>query len=569
MRFHPSKKQIIILTLIAGFLLILLAVVIYRFTLPSPESEPKSLITLLPDAPIGYVSIKGLGGLVQTFARSEFGKQTLQMPILAELQREPWWQEFVYQKQLWEYQMGGKLDLKKIEGYFGEEAILGFYHRNNQISFLLVSAVGAKEKLEIATLTATDSVNSSYKRIKENYRGITISTITGYPRDFSYAFIGKIGVLTLDKSLIQDTIDINAKQKQGFIDLHPMGEELRQRYNTDRNTIYIDFSKLSQVVASGEWLKPLFEGVSAWTFSNRYEGGVIHSRHRFLLKQPRIPTQGEPVDAIASEEPGTSPPMDAPLLSILPATTALLGISNETQPTALWKRVDASLPIQLPGSPINLSPYLKSEVALTLIASASDAPMVMPSLLLIFPITDGTGLEAALMKLKQEPILINGTPLQFLEPQDYHGTALQLAQLRLGFLLSLKGGYAIVDNYWVVGTTVTGLKSAINAFGGRETALAGTTLPAQFNQLSPVSLRPGGSHLLLQPNRFVPELKRFLPILGLLASASGQKIDPKLTTRVMNNLFPLESLGPITADIDWEGEFVNAEIQIVLEQAKR
>ncbi len=567
MRFRPSKKQIIILTLISGALFILLAIMIYRLTLPSPESEPQSLITLLPDAPIGYVSIKGLGGLVQTFARSDFGKQTLQMPLLTEFQREPWWQEFVYQKQLWEYQMGGKLDLKKIEGYFGEEAILAFYKRDNQLSFLMVSAVGAKEKLEIATLTATDAVNPNYKRIKENYRGITISTITGYPRDFSYAFIGKVGVLTLDKSLLQDTIDINAKQKQGFIDLQPMGEALRQRYNTDRNTIYIDFSKLSQVVASGEWLKPprlhrdskqLFDGVSAWTFSNRYEGGVIHSQHRFLLKQPRISTRGEPVDAIASEGPGTSPPMGAPLLSILPTTTALLGISNDVSPTALWKRVDASLPIQLPGSQINLSSYLKSEMALALIASASDAPMVMPSLLLIFPITDGAGLEAELMKLKQEQILINGTPLQFLEPQDYNGTALQLAQLRLGFLLSLKGGYAIVDNYWMVGTTVAGLKSAIDTFGGRETALAGTTLPAQFNQ-------SGGSHLLLQPNRFVPELKRFLPILGLLASASGQKFDPKLTTRVMNNLFPLGSLGPITADIDWEGEFVNAEIQIVLE----
>ena len=49
------------------------------------------------------------------------------MPLLAEIQRQAWWKQFIYQKQLWEYEIGGELDLKTVTGYFGEEAILAFY----------------------------------------------------------------------------------------------------------------------------------------------------------------------------------------------------------------------------------------------------------------------------------------------------------------------------------------------------------------------------------------------------------------------------------------------------------
>ena len=126
-------------------------------------------------------------------------------------------------------------------------------------------------------------------------------------------------------------------------------------------------------------------------------------------------------------------------------------------------------------------------------------------------------------------------------------------------MLSIKGGYARLDKYWVVGTTLGGLKSAIDAFADRESALADTEPPAQLEG-------PSDGYILIQPNRFIPELKRLIPIIGLIASASGQKIDAALTRRVVNNLFPLAALGPITAGINSDSDFVDVEIRIVLEE---
>ena len=137
------KKIIFISLIVLIGVIILLSVIYHRTALWEPEQH---LITLLPKSPICYLTLKELKGLVETFNRSEFGKQTAKMPLLAEIQKQPWWKQLVYQKQLWEYEMGGKLDLKTITGYFGEEAILAFYRREGELSFLLITAVGAQEK---------------------------------------------------------------------------------------------------------------------------------------------------------------------------------------------------------------------------------------------------------------------------------------------------------------------------------------------------------------------------------------------------------------------------------------
>ena len=162
---HLSKrKKILVISLIVLIgVIILLSIIYHQSSLWQPEQQ---LITLLPKSPICYLTLKELKGVVETFNRSELGKQTAKMPILAEIQKQRWWKQLVYQKQLWEYEMGGELDLKTVTGYFGEEAILAFYRREGEISFLLISAVGAQEKLSIEAITATDAINQNMNGFK-------------------------------------------------------------------------------------------------------------------------------------------------------------------------------------------------------------------------------------------------------------------------------------------------------------------------------------------------------------------------------------------------------------------
>ena len=75
-----------------------------------------------------------------------------------------------------------------------------------------------------------------------------------------------------------------------------------------------------------------------------------------------------------------------------------------------------------------------------------------------------------------------------------------------------------------------------------------------------------GAQAFIQPELFVPELKRLLPLATVLLSLSGQQLDATLTQRITENLFPLEFLGPITAEMDLREDGVDAEIRIVLEK---
>ena len=439
--------------------------------------------------------------------------------------------------------MGGKFDLNRIQGYLGEEAILGVYKRNGKISFLLISALGAQQKLEIATLTATTPINPRYKRLKENYRKLEINTITGYPQDFSYAFIGKIGILATDKSLIQDTVDIYAEQKQGFTALAATGDYQGKQYDTARNTIYINPAKLTEVIKFDQPLKSLLQGIDVWMFSNRYEDGVIYSQHRMIRN----------TDSQSRQSPQ---PADEKLFSMLPARTAFLIASNDANLTELWGQMKANLSLKYQRNEIDLSRYLEARTALALFPPPAGVPALVPSVLLICPIKDRGGLEAALTKLTRTKISINSKPIRFPAPVKHRDIELQPIQLQLGLIFALKGGYAILDNYWVVGTTLGGVKSVINTFTGQEVALADTPMPDHLNH-------PSHSHIRIQPSLLVPELKRLLPIAGLILS---QGVDTKLIRRATDNLSPLEALGLITAGINFNDDFIDAKIQITLEE---
>ena len=542
MHLTKPKKLIFISLIVLIGVIILLSIIYHHTALWEPEQH---LITLLPKSPICYLTLKELKGLVQTFNRSELGEQTAQMPLLAEIKEQRWWKQLVYQKQLWEYEMGGKLDLKTITGYFGEEAILAIYQREGEYTFLLITKVGGAEKLSIEAITATDVINPKYERIQTEYRQFTINTIIGYPRPFSYTFIGKIGILTLDPLLLAETIDLYAdasdpkaaQHSQRFTTGHPMGAEIQQDYRQDKNTGYAELPQLAAALDSVDshalvkQIHGLFGDTAFWTFSNRYEEGVIISQHRL-----RKPVETRPSIALSADD--TKPFRAFPERTAFVTSLPVPGLM-----TALLEGVD-------------LSPILGTDLTLLLIAPESNEVSVVPSLVLLAHAKAPDALKAVLEIVKQGQISLAGKPLEFLEIQDHNGMTIQPIQLRLNFLLSVTGGYAIVDDYFVLSTTLMGLKSVIDTTTGNAPILTDISFSADA---SPVQA-------FIQPELFVPELKRLLPLATVLLSLSGQQLDATVTQRIAENLFPLESLGPITAEVDFSESSVDAEIRIVLEK---
>ena len=205
---------------------------------------------------------------------------------------------------------------------------------------------------------------------------------------------------------------------------------------------------------------------------------------------------------------------------------------------------------------VDLSQVLGTDLTIMLIAPEPDEVTVVPSLVLIAHAKAPEALKGVLDIVKQGKISVAGKPLKFLEPQDYNGITVQPVQLRLNFLLAIAGGYAIAEDYFVFSTTTAGLKAVIDTTIGKTPTLSDITFSTDTN----------GAQVFIQPELFVPELKRFLPLASVLASLTGLELDTTLTQRITENLSPLESLGPITAEVDFGEQRVAAEIRIVLEK---
>ena len=542
MSLSKSKKIILISLIILIGVIILLSVIYNQQSLWEPEQH---LITLLPKSPICYLTLKELKGLVDTFNRSELGKQTAKMPLLAEIAKQRWWKELVYQKQLWEYEMGAELDLKTITGYFGEETILAIYQREGEFTFLLITAMGGKEKLSIEAITATDAINPKYERLQSDYGEFTINTIIGYPRNFSYTFIGKIGILSLDPLLLVETLDTytglsdakTMEKKHGFLTEHPMATEIQNDYRQDKSTGYVDVQQLARLldgVGSPILVKQilgLFGDSGFWTLSNRYEDGVIVSQHRFrkvMDTDPRF------VPARKDVKPFLSFPERTAFATTLPVPNQMMELFGD----------------------VDLSQVLGTDLTVLLIAPEASQVSVMPSLIFAAHAKAPGALNAVLGIVRDGKISVVGKPLEFLESQDYKGIALQPVQIRLNFLLAITGGYTIVDDYFVFSTTLAGLKSVIDTTMGNTPALNDLTFNADTN----------GIQAFIQPDLLVPELKRFLPVATTLAALSGQELDATVTQHITKNLFPLESLGPISAEVNFGEHGMDTEVRIVLEK---
>jgi hypothetical protein len=276
----------------------------------------------------------------------------------------------------------------------------------------------------------------------------------------------------------------------------------------------------------------MFGETETWTFSNRYEDGTIISRHHL---RKRVGTRQSELPAADDAKPFLAFPNRTAFFTTFPVP--------HQQMRERFGNID-------------LSEVLGSDLSVMLIAPEADEVTVVPSVVLVAHTKAPEALKGVLDIVKQGKISIAGKQLKFLEPQDYNGVTVHPLQLRLNFLLAVAGGYAIVDDYFVFSTTTAGLKAVIDTTIGKTPTLSDIVF----------SMDTKGAQVFIQPELFVPELKRFLPLATVIASLTGLELDARLIQRITENLSPLESLGPMTAEIDLGEQRIDAEVRIVLEK---
>jgi len=533
-----TRKKIIPLILI--LIVILTAFFTYKYL-----STPKlPLISLLPDSPFAYISAKDLDDAILSIENTEFGRKLREMPIIAEVESRLDWQELIYQKRLWEYSLQGRIDRKWLKEIVGQEAILSFYNRSEP-SFLLISKIGASTKFQVGTAEASDVLDDRYKMEKKSHNGINTITVIGFPKEFTYAFIGKIGMLSTDATLINDVIDIYKKKKKGFVN-QKNGSLAKEKYERDSSSFYFNLSSYPDELPLNETFKNLSKLTTSWFFSNRYGEGKLISEHHFSLPESNRQAQNSSLR----------------FLSLTSEESAMSFDIAGVEPADLWDtcRGVFGISIQPKDRTMNLAEHLDKEVSL--IVQGSNKNVLLPSMAFLIPVKNGKLLKENLRELKRKSIYVYGKKVKFANTMVYNGVQINRVDIPIHLFLSLKGGYAVVGEHLAIGSTMPILQDVIDTSVGKQNSLN----PNDYQ----ISLHKDNTgYLFIQPPTLVPEIMRMATFYSLIARLSGEKKASQIATRISKNIFPLKYLGNIGANLEIKEDTGTAEVIILSKDMER
>jgi hypothetical protein len=280
-----------------------------------------------------------------------------------------------------------------------------------------------------------------------------------------------------------------------------------------------------------------------WHFSNRYGDGKVVSEHHLVLSNMRALPKTE----------------SRHVLSMTPSDSALLLSTEGVKPTYLWDICQTFFGIEMVDgdSGTDLGEYLGPQINFIMLGSSDEEVRLIPAMALFIPITGASAVEERLLKLRPT-IRIGGKKLNFKEPKVYHGVKINVVELPLGFMFAVKGGYAIIDGYLIVGTTIPVIQKLIDTASGQQ-----KPLDPRNHQLHLNSQNTGC--LFIHPPSLVPELQQIASFYALMARISQDQQASQIGSHISKNLYPLSALRGISVNFDVHENQGTAEIMIVSE----
>ncbi|MGB9595386.1 MAG: hypothetical protein ACPL7B_03815, partial [Candidatus Poribacteria bacterium] len=200
MEFKKINKILLILSLsILLFLIIWIA--IYNLIFPVPN-----MLDLVPNDVIAYFDVYDLHKILSNFLRSEFIRRVVQSPLWANFQKTTLWNEinteFIGFKQF-------GIDQGLIFRLIGKHSIIAFYldSKQSKIDYVLISELDIPIRLTLSFGQMRKFISLEYVVTKLKYKGKTITTIKSPQENYSYTFVGRVGILSNDEILVQKVLD--------------------------------------------------------------------------------------------------------------------------------------------------------------------------------------------------------------------------------------------------------------------------------------------------------------------------------------------------------------------------
>jgi hypothetical protein len=531
--------------------------VMYYLVWPKPE-----ILGLVPNAPLFFIAASNLDETLSASRTSEFVNRVARSPLWRDLKSSRLWRQLRLQKRIWERQMGLAIDPEDPDGVIQlveKDAILAFYGGQRPLSFLLISQVGLTTRINIMSRSTKRMLASRHEFTTEQYRGIELMTVAQPSWKFSYGFIGRAGLLSTDKSLLKEAVDLYKVGRRGLT-ATPGFKKLVVDLPASDTSFYINVAKIRDVTqplrtsllrANGEMDSQLRHLMSV---AGRIDAlaGVGSHEHGNLMLDARwsMPSLYSPRRA---EGTGVG---ESSIQNFVPTNCLFFMLYGTLRPGLIFEMLRAVVGSDLDVVRDRLLPVLHNGAAVAVLEPNIKELQLLPPVMFFFRVKDRTAAQTALEHLKGS-LKIGHRQLEFVETK-HEDIAINYTRLPIGMGMSMDVGYALIgDDLLVVATDTSALETAIDVALSKRQSLMDSGQYASV--LAPIAEAADG-RIFMNIRSTAAMTKQAARLYAWRAKLAGEYEAERIATMLYQNAFTLEAWHYMGATFNSDSDKTNVRM---------
>jgi hypothetical protein len=487
-------RIILTIFLILAVAFVILLGVSHYLIWPKPE-----VLSLVPGKPLAYIAASDLDKTISAVEKSEFVKQVAKSPLWSDIKSSRLGRQAHLQKLAWDiywenYIGGDPLKLDDILQLVKRDALLAFYGGTD---FLLISAVDL----------------------------LTSVKILG--QEFSYGFVGRVGLLGSSKSLLKAAIDIHKDSVQGLA-AEPDFRELTVDMPRSNLSFYMNVARSFEAYPRAKadprigYLVPIAEHVNAYAGVVSGEGGNI----RFDIRASHTPS----LQHVAGGNPSGDD-------VFVPASSMVFASSHIVDPGFSFEALRASLGVDLRVVESKLAPVLSDGMTVAVLEPKVKEFQLFPPAMLFLRVKDRTAAETTLEDIKNS-LNIGGKQLEFTQ-ETYENIPINLTKLPIGMGISLDAGYTLIgDDLLVLATDAQALKAVVDVSLKKQPSLIEEK---QYTDVLAPILDGSDGQVFMNLVSVAAITKQAARLYALRSKLVGDRESEQMATMLYQNAFLLES----------------------------
>ena len=532
--------------------------IFYYLVWPKP-----GILSLIPGEPLAYITASNLSETLPAAKESEFVERVAKSPLWKDIKSSGLWRQIEGQKTAWEKQTKARLDPEGILRLVEKDALLAIYKEQGRWGFLLISEVGLLTRMNIMSDGTEEMMESMHEFTKEKYRGVKLMTVKGSGWEFSYGFVGRVGLLSLDKSLLKKAVDVRKDKEQGLAAMSGFEELFADSPRSPDVSLYVNAAKIRDTVDFSA-ITPLIDAAKAnpragHLVSIAQQTGILtgiglrqRGNLRFDIRMSRVNA-----DPVSSKRDDNSARTDGWIDDLSVPDDCLIFALHETLgPQLLSEMLEVFVDLDRDVIGDKLLPALHSGTAIAVLKPKAEDLQLLPLLTVLFRVKDRAMAESALkalegsMKAKSGQLIFNET--------EYENITIRYARVPMLMAMSLDAGYTLIgDDLLVVATDTSALEMAIDVFSGKRQSLMKDK--NYTSVLSPI-VKASDGQIFVNIGFATPVIKQAAMLYALRAKFMGEASAAKIATALQQNVSILEAWRYIGTTFDSSGDRIDMKL---------